>query len=70
MQKKFLCGFASFVLFVGLVGFVIGFFARPSVDNKSCCGAKNGNDGTSGMLAYKKEALDLVLAQKIRHYLK
>ena len=70
VQKKFLCGFGCFVLFIGLVGFFIGFFARPNSDSRSCYGAKNENDGTSGMLVYEKEALELVLAQRIHHYLK
>jgi len=70
VQKKFICGLASFILFIGLVGFIIGFFARPSVDKGSCNGAKNGNGDTSGMLTYEKDALDLVLAERIRHYLK
>ena len=70
VQKKFICGLASFILFIGLVGFIIGFFARPSVDKESCNGAKNGNGDTSGMLTYEKSALDLVLAERIRHYLK
>lgn len=69
VQKKFLCGFASFVLFIGLVGFFIGFFARPSSDSESCSGGKNGNEETSGMLGYEKEVLSQVLEQRIRYYL-
>ncbi|CAH3156304.1 unnamed protein product [Porites evermanni] len=69
VQKKFLCGFASFVLFIGLVGFFIGFFARPSSNSESCSGGKNGNEETSGMLGYEKELLSQVLEQRIRYYL-
>ena len=67
MQKKFICGFASFVLFIGIVGFIIGFFAHGG---KSCSGAKNGNDDTSGRFKYEQEALELVSAERIRHYQK
>lgn len=70
MQKKFLLGFVSFILFVFIIGFISGFFGCPRVEDKSCCGAKNADDDdTSGRLL-EQQALELVLGQKIRHYLR
>lgn len=68
LQKKFICGFTSFVLFIGLVGFIIGFFARSS---KNCGGAKkSGNNDRVGMITLQKDALEQVAAQRIRDYQK
>ncbi|KAL9953003.1 hypothetical protein ACROYT_G040350 [Oculina patagonica] len=69
VQKKFILGLVSFILFVFIIGFIIGFFGCPRASDKSCCGAKNGNDDTSGRL-FEEEALELLSGQNIRHYLK
>lgn len=69
MQKKFLLGFVSFILFVFIIGFISGYFGCPRVEDKSCCGAKNVDDDTSGRLL-EQQALELLSGQKIRDYLR
>lgn len=69
MQKKFLLGFVSFILFVFIIGFISGYFGYPRVEDKSCCGAKNIDDDTSGRLL-EQQALELLSGQKIRDYLR
>jgi len=69
VQKKFLLGFVSFILFVFIVGFISGFFGCPRSEDKSCCGAKKPDDDTSGRLL-EQQAFELLLGQKIRHYLR
>lgn len=69
MQKKFLLGFVSFILFVFIIGFISGYFGCPRAEDRSCCGAKNGDGDTSGRL-FEQEALEHLLGQKIRHYLR
>ena len=70
MQKKFICGLASFVLFTGVVGFIIGFFARES-EKKTCDqghSAKRENTDTTERSILEKEVFELVSAQRIRDY--
>lgn len=69
VQKKFICGFASFVLFIGFVGFIIGFFARGSEKEKCKDIAKKGDNGiTERPKSSEKEAFDLISEQSFRDY--
>lgn len=69
VQKKFICGFASFVLFVGLVGFIIGFFARGSEKEKCKDDAKKRDFGiTETPKTSEKQAFELISEQSIRDY--
>lgn len=69
MQKKFICGFASFVLFIGFVGFIIGFFARGSGKEKCKDDEKKGDFGTTERpKTSEKEAFELISEQSIRDY--
>ena len=61
--------FVSFILFVFIIGFISGYFGCPRVEDKSCCGAKNVDDDTSGRLL-EQQALELLSGQKIRDYLR
>ncbi|XP_074630287.1 N-acetylated-alpha-linked acidic dipeptidase 2-like isoform X2 [Acropora palmata] len=69
VQKKFICGFASFVLFIGLVGFIIGFFARGSEKEKCKDDAKKRDFGiTETPKTSEKQAFELISEQSIRDY--